>query len=111
MFTVDDNKNITIIRGDSAMFEIELLEDDGAGGTKPYEMKEGDKITFTVKKSAKTSEVLIQKFGPNISINTEDTSSLPYGAYKYDVQFTSADGYVDTVIPPKTFKITEEVTW
>lgn len=111
MVAIDADKNITIIRGDSADFEIELLEDDGEGGTQPYVLKEGDDITLTVKKTTKTSEVLIQKHGQVIHLDTEDTSMLNYGTYKYDVQFTRADGYVDTVIPPKNFKITEEVTW
>ena len=41
----------------------------------------------------------------------EDTHELPYKIYKYDVQLTLADGFVDTIIPPTDFIVKEEVTW
>lgn len=107
MYNIDERKVISMIRGDTAEFDIELIDDEGD----VYVLVPGDVITFTVKKNTSSSDVLIQKEGPHISIEPEDTSSLAYGSYKYDVQFTAANGSVDTVIPPTTFKILEEVTW
>lgn len=107
MYSIDERNVISMIRGDTAEFDIELIDDEGD----VYELVPGDVITFTVKKNTLSSDVLIQKEGPHISILPEDTSGMAYGTYKYDVQFTSSGGSVDTVIPPTTFKLLEEVTW
>jgi hypothetical protein len=76
-----------------------------------YELQPGDTLLFTVKKNTKTDDVLIQKSGPHIEIGPSDTEGLKYGVYKYDVELTYASGFVDTVILPTDFKITEEVTF
>ena len=47
----------------------------------------------------------------NVEIVPQDTCEIRYGAYKYDVQLTFADGRVDTFIGPCDFVITEEVTF
>lgn len=46
-----------------------------------------------------------------ITIKATETASLPYGTYYYDVQLTRDDGFVCTVITPKTLKLCEEVTF
>ena len=40
----------------------------------------------------------------------EDTVSLPFGTYRYDVELVLVSGYTDTVIPPSPFIVTGEVT-
>ena len=47
---------------------------------------------------------------PTLEIEPSDTNSLDYGTYKYDIQFDSFDGIVDTVLQG-TFKLAKEVTW
>ena len=44
-------------------------------------------------------------------IEPEDTSGLDFGNYVYDVELTLADGTVNTIIPPSTFKVMGEVTY
>ena len=111
MFIIDENKNITIVRGDSAEIEIEITETTDEGETQAYELTENDELLFTVKKSVDDTEILFQKSGSVIMIDPEDTAELAYGVYRYDVQLTDGSGYVDTVIQPHKFKIVSEVTW
>lgn len=106
MFRISNNE-ITLTRGDSAEFDIELSSCDGEA----YEAQEGDIIEFTVKENVYSSEALIHKKGNKIIIAPEDTAKMSYKEYVYDVQVTFADGTVDTVIPPSKFKITSEVTF
>lgn len=111
MFRIDEGQNIIIVRGDSAQFDIKVTQDDGQGGTIDYEMQEGDVLLFTVKKNTRQKEMIFQKSGQSITILPEDTENLSYGTYQYDVEFTGADGYVDTIITPHDFEVAEEVTW
>lgn len=108
MFEVDRANNITIVRGDSAEFDITARNKETK---EPYDFQEGDTVIFTVKRSAKSSIALIQKEGIQVRLRPEDTSSLPYGTYTYDVELTYADGYKDTFIQNKEFKIIGEETW
>ena len=107
MYRIDTDGTITMIRGDTAEFDIQLTDSDG----EPYELLENDSLIFTVKKNTKSDETLIQKTGDHVVIDPEDTSDLKYGTYVYDVQFTSSSGKVDTVIPPSKFILKDEVTW
>lgn len=107
MFRVNGNNSIDMIRGDTVMLDITVTK---AGGAE-YELTDDDELLFTVKKDTHTSEALIQKQGAHIVIEPADTESLEYGSYVYDVQLTTHDGIVDTIIPPTRFKILEEVTW
>lgn len=106
MFRISNNE-ITLTRGDSAEFDIELSTCDG----EPYEPQEGDVIEFTVKDNVYSSQALIHKTGSRIFIEPEDTAKMSYKEYVYDVQVTLADGTVDTVIPPSKLQITSEVTF
>lgn len=106
MFSIEGN-TISITRGDTGLFDIELYDMDG----NKYEMQDGDSIIFTVKKGTEGEEILIQKTGLFIEIDPTDTKNLKYGTYKYDIQLTFADGRVCTVVTPSDFKIRDEVTF
>lgn len=101
---------LSCVRGDTFPIHITILSEDGE-----YELQEGDKLYFSVKKSTKvTDPILIQKemtvsTGPQCILLPEETS-LPYGNYRYDVELIQADGVVQTIIKPSVIAITEEVT-
>ena len=101
-----------LIRGDTAEFTITATDKETG---EVYDFKPNDEILFTVKKTAKESDFIIQKKGPAIYIAPEDTKDLPYGRYVYDVQLSYIDGdgrkIVDTIVPANTFELMEEVTW
>jgi len=115
MFEIRDSNDpgargptIEITRGDSASFSIELTD----FFDEPYELQEGDVVTFTVKKNTKTTEKVFQKTGLNINILPTDTEKQKYGTYRYDVQFSNeSSDTVDTVLGPAEFIISEEVTF
>ena len=107
MFEITSDNKIKLTRGDYACFDIEITDYDN----EPYEPTIEETVTFTVKRNTNTDNILIQKTGTTIQIEGEDTESLSYGRYYYDVQLTHADGRRDTFITPTEFILTDEVTW
>lgn len=101
--------DIKMIRGDTARFEIEILNQN----EEPYSLQEGDKLVFTVKKNVSTRCVALQKqiTGETFTITHDDTKNMAYGEYVYDVQLTQANGDVTTVIPPSSFYLDKEVNF
>lgn len=99
---------IIITRGDSGSKQI-LVRMDGD----PLLMSPGDKIDFGVKKNYADNQCLIKKtYTENpfiLTFDPEDTKSLPFGDYVWDMQYVAANGYTDTFVAKKTFTITEEV--
>ena len=93
------NGNVYLTRGDSA--KLDLVVDN-------YKRLPGDRLIFTVKQSTSSSKVLIQK-------QFDDTKDLLYRNYVYDVQLTRNSYndtlWVETVITPHKFIVTEEVSY
>ena len=110
MLYIESNNVIRLTRGDTAKLTVPIENDlDNSS----YVMDEQDTLTFTIKKSVKDNENLVQKIvtgSNNFHIKPEDTDSLPFGKYVYDVQLTTAGGDVYTVIEPTSFEILSEVT-
>ena len=102
---------ISITRGDTPSFTVSVTDAAGA----PYELQDGDRLTFTVKRYTKPQDpVIIQRVmdaetGPSFQLTSEETS-LDYGTYRYDVELQTAGGGTYTVVKPDKLTITEEVT-
>lgn len=104
---------ITITRGDDAAIEVQIIDSDGS----IYEPAEGDSVRFALKKNYTDSEPLLVIDIPIstmiLRIRSEDTKQLESGPmrgrYKYDIELTRADGWVDTFIPRADFLVLEEV--
>lgn len=107
MLDIDVHQRISMIRGDTGIFDVELINADGT----PYELADGDTLTFTVKKSPNDRTPLLIKHGKRIKIDPADTGNLSFGRYVYDIQLTFQNGYVDTVVPMNQFNLLQEVTW
>jgi hypothetical protein len=104
----DNDNTIRITRGDSLTVSVTLTDDEGY----EYEPVEGDEILFTVKKSAKSDNILIQK---QVDIETlvlelveADTKDLAFGEYKYEIEVIAGDDHY-TVIKNAPFVVTEEL--
>lgn len=104
--------HIAMIRGDTETLSISCTKDG-----EPY-IEIGDIIYFTVKKSVKTEEKLLQKIitifkddKALIEIEPQDTKELKYGKYVYDIQLTKLNGEVKTLVHPSNFEIVGEVTY
>ena len=114
MVSVDGNK-ITMTRGDTLRLKVGIVVDG-----EEYTPELYDSVRFALKHSEmnqqkteyKDSDPLINKTIPNdtliLELEPEDTKSLGFGKYDYDVQITFADGTVDTFISD-TLKLTKEV--
>lgn len=91
-----DGNRICMVKGDTGYLNINLHYDNGNN----YAIREGDKITFSVKRSIYDSDYALQKnvnAGEVIAINPEDTQNLTSGDYVYDVQLDTTLGEVFTV--------------
>ena len=107
MLIVDDNNNIKLTRGDTAIITLSVKKNGSS-----YDYSE-DLTQFTVKRNTVTSEIVFQKTftDSSIVINPSDTKDLYYSDLKFDVQLITPENEVYTVIGPADFIITEEVNF
>ena len=111
MLTVDKDNAIHLTRGDTARLLLSSVVNLVTG--KEYILSADDTVTFTVKKTVYDTAPAVQITVPGgaaIHIKPEDTKEMAFGNYLYDVQLTTADGDVYTVIPPTKFEVLKEVT-
>ena len=101
--------DIQVTRGDTAYLSLVITLDDGS----EYARIDGDKLVFTVKRSYNSEYEYIQKEidGLALTLTGDDTRELDYGNYWYDIELTTFDGGVYTVIGPARFIVREEVTF
>ena len=113
MIKVDDNNTITIIRGDSGYLTVPLVEIVEEQEV-PYVPKPGERLRFAAAKKygATEAECFIIRQIPldtnRLYFYPEDTKDQKFGTYKYDLEFTDIDGFVDTILKGD-FVIAEEV--
>lgn len=100
---------IFLTRGDTFKAMLSINNHDGS----VYTPAEGDKIRFALKENVEDEECLILRDIPIdtmlLVIYPEDTKSLEFGSYVYDIQLTKANGDVDTFITASKLKLTAEV--
>ena len=108
MLTVN-NSDIQLTRGDTAFFNISISLPDGTN----YYRQPGDKLLFTVKKNYNSGYEFIQKEISELSFYLEpsETRELDYGNYWYDIELTTVEEEVYTVVGPARFIVREEVTF
>ena len=104
MFYLEGNE-INITRGDTAIIDFTLDN---------HEFVAGDVVYFSVKRSPKDNNYIINKeitnFDGNkaiISLDSNDTR-ISKGKYWYDIQCNLVDGRVDTVVNKERFIILED---
>lgn len=101
------NNTITLTRGDFCALKVDIKEVSG----KEYVLQKDDNLVFTMRKKVESPDILLQKRFENgvLNIVSEDTISLDFGAYVYDVVLTLATGEVFTIVPTHTFNVSREV--
>lgn len=105
------DKTIQLTRGDSAMIQVSIAND--ANGAE-YELDPNDILRMTVKSNVRNTDYVFQKElsgSTSFHIVPEDTRDAQFGKYVYDVELTTVDGEVYTIIEPSVFEITKEVTF
>lgn len=109
-----DGTNLSMFRGDSESLTITLY--DALGNI--VDFIAGDTVYFTVKESMQTNVKTLQKIVKEfrdgkaiIEIEPNDTDSLSFSKpYIYDIQLTSIEGKVTTIVPPSRFTLKGDVT-
>ena len=103
------SKRMEIVRGDTGKAKL-TYKFSGI----PYEMEDGDVLTFGVKKATSDTACLIEKtYTENpfmLHLEPNDTKKLAYGEYVWDVQLVRANGDTYTGVKKKPFVVTEEVS-
>jgi hypothetical protein len=97
MLYIDEEQNITLTRGDTGIFNISLQNQKG----KAYTPQQGDSLQFALSEGYGKTPLLIKQIPIDtciLELEPNDTKSLKFKRYKYDVQFTSAEGQVSTII-------------
>ena len=95
--------NIKLTRGDSATLAVSL---------QGYDLQEGDTLTLSCKVDPSKTAYLFQLTATDdeFTFLPSTTEELDFGAYRYDIQLTTANGEVYTVIPVSSFTVMEEIT-
>lgn len=110
MVEIKDNV-ITLTRGDTLETSIAI----SMGSGEPYVPAEGDRIRFALKSKYTDSEPLILQQIPTdtmiLRLEADDTKQLSARKkpYVYDVELTTPDGTVTTIIANGSFYVLEEV--
>lgn len=105
---------MNIVRGDTGAFKFQRLNADGEPITSTP-----DAMYFTVKKTFSTNTYVLQKTLSDMTLGEDDcwhfvlepndTASLGYGTYVYDIEVTTGE-YVQTIAKGKLM-LEEEATW
>lgn len=103
------NRHITITRGDCEPFTITLTGEDVPA--------DGEKVLFSVKKSASSSSAVIEKnlevedSKITVQIMNADTKELPFGEYQWDIRFPNYYGENEPHTPmnPEPFTIAKVI--
>ena len=107
MLYIDEEQNIELTRGDTGFFTIALKSNNGEA----YSPQQGDSLRFAMSKSFGGEPIIIKTIPINtlvLEIEPTDTSTLAFGKYVYDIEFTDAAGHVSTIILGN-FILTREV--
>lgn len=100
---------VSVVQGDSLWTTLTLVDGEG----NPYVPDPSDKIRFALKLTTDPEEVpLVTKDIPydtlELKLDPQDTD-FPVGDYVYDIEMELSNGFVDTVVGPCRFKITDQV--
>ena len=98
MFYIDEENNIFISKGDTAVLDIELFR-----GDTPYTMQVDDKLVFGVRASNEYNYTLFEKVSgtPSFTFDADDTNELSELECDYSITMFYANGNVDTFITGK----------
>lgn len=109
---INKNGDITMTRGDTPQFIVNINIQGEDGALYSYEPLETDEIVFALSKSETNPQIILTKVIPNDSkvlrFEEEDTKQLEFGTYFYEISLNS-NTYHCTFITGKKIKITTEI--
>lgn len=103
MFVINEDKSIYTIKHDTAHFTVSIA---------PYELRVGDILTFTVRKRYRSAVIIATNADEDgyFNIASSDYDGVEPGYYLYDIQLTTGEGEIFTLVPPSPFTIDIEIT-
>ena len=110
MWSINDKNEITLTRGDTPTFTLNLTNPDGT----PYEPVTGDEIIFVIKKTATSQEtwatIEVPTSTMELVFEQSTTRALEFGKYFYEISLNNdINDYHDTFITATPIYITEEL--
>lgn len=114
MWKIDENNKITVTRGDTPSFQLNLYTTDDDGNPTPYTPSQGDEIIFAIKKKATDNAIWAIVEIPTdtmiLTFTENTTRALSFGEYVYEISLNNTgDNYHDTFIANTPIIITEEL--
>ena len=114
MIKTANSNEINIPRGTSLPIGIRITNSDGTA----YEPQNNDVVRFGVKRDEKSDSFVISKTAQYdnendcyvVELSPEDTITLDFGRYWYDVGLQTDDGDYYMIIPASRFNITSAIT-
>ena len=106
MLSIDESRRITISQGDCVTLRVDLKK-----GGAPIVLKNGDRVTLTVKADGADNAIINQTVenGGQSFINfvlvKEDTEGVKAGRYKYDIKIAYEGGAYYAITYPTDFTI------
>ena len=112
-----EGTEIHLTRGDTLYLAIDIQNENDT----PYTPEDGDRLRFVMKhrdmdpnrRAYRDKEPLVEKEIPIqtmiLKLDPSDTKPLNFGNYVYDIEFTSANGDVSTIINNALFEVVAEV--
>ncbi len=102
MFSIDENNNVKLTRGDTARMRV-TVKCDG----QPYKLQPDEKLVLLVARAVNMPPV-IKKTAPSANVFQfvpGDTSALELFRHRYTVKLVRANGDEHTIIPWSYFEI------
>lgn len=114
MWKIDRDLKITMTRGDTPSFRINLTTTNEFGDEVPYIPVDGDRIIFALKKNANDDNLWAVIDIPTdtmiLRFRQETTKILPFGNYVYEISLNNDNiDYHDTFIANVPLILTEEL--
>jgi hypothetical protein len=101
---------IHLTRADTAIIDVTITNSDGT----PYEVQEGDRVVFRLRKDGKSSPIICEKdadmLSMTLTLEPEDTEPCENGKdYRYEFELITASGMHCTFIENAIFHIGVEL--
>lgn len=111
MFEIN-GKNIRLTRGDTAAIHVDIVRELSDGTREDYAVKDGDMLVLSARRACAPHPCLqiVARGSSELIFKPTDTAELAADEYIYDVQLTTSDKDVYTVVDDGRLTLTRGVT-
>lgn len=111
MFEIN-GKNIRLTRGDTAVIHVDIVRKLSDGTFEEYSVKDGDVLVLSARRACAPHPCLqiVAKGSAELMFKPAATAELAADEYIYDIQLTTSDKDVYTVVDDGRLTLTRGVT-